>query len=74
MEVTDDDFRSSLVLTTVTDSVDSTPPIDYSAFDTSPPEDCTPVMTNRCTQTQLIIKIPCTQLKYLSTHCNPGRA
>ena len=30
--------------------------------------------TNRCTQTQLIIKIPCTQLKYLSTHCNRGRS
>ncbi len=30
--------------------------------------------TNRCTQTQLIIKILCTQLKYLSTHCNRGRS
>jgi hypothetical protein len=30
--------------------------------------------TNRCTQTQLIIKIPCTQLKYLSTHCNRRRS
>ncbi len=31
------------------------------------------ITTNRCTQTQLIIKIPCTQLKYLNTHCNRGR-
>ncbi len=30
--------------------------------------------TNRCTQTQLIIKNSCTQLKYLSTHCNQGRS
>ncbi len=32
------------------------------------------VTTNRCTQTQLIIKIPCTQLKYWSNHCNRGRS
>jgi hypothetical protein len=30
--------------------------------------------TNRCTQTQLIIKNCCTQLKYSSTHCNQGRS
>jgi hypothetical protein len=30
--------------------------------------------TNRCTQTQLIIKNSCTQLKYSSTHCNRGRS
>ncbi len=30
--------------------------------------------TNRCTQTQLIIKNSCTQLKYSSTHCNQGRS
>jgi hypothetical protein len=30
--------------------------------------------TNRCTQTQLIIKKSCTQLKYSSTHCNRGRS
>jgi hypothetical protein len=30
--------------------------------------------TYPCTQTQLIIKYSCTQLKYLSSHCNRGRS